>query len=699
MEPTSPILRVENLSVAYRSGRAWLDAVQDVSLAVHPGETYGLVGESGSGKTTLANAVMRYLGENARVRAGKIEFNGRDLYSLPDDEMRRIWGAEVSLVPQNPLSSLNPSIRIGEQVAEILRHHQGVDKAAARKRAVDLLARVRLPDPERLAEQFPHQVSGGMQQRVMIAMALSTSPRLLVLDEPTTSLDVTTQASILDLFRDLIQDSQTAVLFVTHNLGAIAEICDRVAVLYAGELVEDAPLAGLFDRPLHPYTRGLLDSIPRLGQYKSAAPLQSIPGQIPPLGARPSGCIFTPRCTLAVDACSKRPPLAALDGKRFVRCHRWEEILENKISARQPEVGTSQQLTGWPAARATATAEPGETPVLSVKNLSVHFDASHSFAQALVRKPPRKVRAVEKVTLEAGRSTILGLVGESGSGKSSLVRAVAGLVEKTGGEMELLGLPLPQKLSRRDLATLRHIQMVFQNPEEAFNPYLTIGDSLRRPLVTLLGKSQREADAEAKRLLAAVRLPGEYMERMPSQLSGGEKQRVAIARAFATNPDLLIADEPISSLDVSVQASILNLLSQLQAEHRHAMLFISHDLAVVSYLADEIAVIYLGHLMEIARSEALLEPPYHPYTEALLSAIPLGQPGARGEIIHLEGDIPSPTMVWQGCPFSTRCPRVISSLCIDQVPPWQVDAQTGKRYSCHIRVEDLRSIQKKLHIQ
>ncbi len=688
---TPPILQIEGLNVAYQQETAWQEAVRDFSLQIEPGQSYGLVGESGSGKTTIAMAIMRYLGEEGRVLQGRIALDGRDLLTLSESEMRQVWGAQMSLVPQNPLSSLNPSIRIGEQLAEVLRFHEGLDRAAADARIIQLLRMVRLPEPEVVANNYPHQISGGMQQRVLIAMALSTAPRLLILDEPTTSLDVTTQASILDLFRDLLQGIQSAVLYVTHNLGVVAQICDRVAVLYAGELVEDAPLEDLFRQPLHPYTRGLLDSVPKLGQNKSQVQLQSIQGQIPPIGARPSGCVFINRCPLAIEVCRERPPQYAPDSMRSTRCHRWEEIAAGKISSRQPSLFPAPHSNGR---KETSTAEI-QSPVLSLDDLKVYFDVRRSLAQALAGRPARQVKAVDGIDLSLPAGKTIGMVGESGSGKTTLARAVAGLVERSGGVIELLGLPLPPTLSGRSLETLKHLQMVFQNPEEALNPYMSVGASLRRPLITLMGKSRREADAEVQKLLAAVRLPGDYARRMPGQLSGGEKQRVAIARAFASSPDLLLADEPVSSLDVSVQASILNLLNQLQAEQSTTMLFISHDLAVVGYLADEIAVIYLGHLMEFTRAENLFEPPYHPYTEALLSAIPLPNPRVRRENIRLEGDIPSPAANLTGCPFHTRCPRFLGDICIQVDPPWQVDPVTGKRYFCHIPREDLMSMQVK----
>ncbi len=697
-----PVLNIEGLTIAYRHGDAWLEAVRDVSLRIDAGHTYGLVGESGSGKTTLALAIMRCLGEDGAVRRGTIEFAGRELLSLSESAMRQLWGAEMSLVPQDPLSSLNPSIRIGEQLAETLRHHDGLSDAEAGARAIDLLRMVRVPDPERVADSYPHQISGGMQQRVMIAMALSTEPQLLVLDEPTTNLDVTTQAAVLDLFRDLIRGRQTAALYVTHNLGVVARICDRVAVLYAGELVEDAPSADVFHRPLHPYTQGLLDSVPRLGQSKTAAPLQGIAGHIPPLGERPSACVYAPRCPLAIEKCHvERPPWDAPSAERRVRCHRWREILAGAISARQIP-------TGAPPARANGA---GDRPVLHLQDVAVHYPLRRTVGQALAGRPPRAVRAVDGVSVTIPRGRTLGLVGESGSGKTTLARAIVGLVENTNGSMELLDIPLPPGLTRRNLDTLRHLQIVFQNPEEALNPYLTVGETLRQPLRTLLGMSRGGADAEVERLLAAVRLPASYVWRLPGQLSGGEKQRVAIARACASNPDLLIGDEPVSALDVSVQASILNLLGELQRERNGTTLFISHDLAVVGYLADDVAVIYAGRLMEVASAADLFEPPYHPYTEALLSAIPVADPDIRQEHIRLagpalshvlskgeggvEGDVPSQTSGPTGCPFHPRCPRFLGDVCVTQTPPWQVD-ENGKRIFCHIPLNELRSVQERV---
>jgi peptide/nickel transport system ATP-binding protein len=677
------VLSIEALTVAYQVGRRWLDAVRDFTLRLERGCTYGLVGESGSGKSTIALTIMRHLGQAGKVRQGRILFDGADLLALNENEMRAVWGAQLTLVPQDPLSALNPSLKAGEQLAEPLRQHMGLSGGDVNRRVIELLAMVRVPDPERVASSYPHQISGGMQQRVMIAMALSTEPKLLILDEPTTALDVTTQATILDLLRDLMRERQTAALYVTHNLGVVARICDRVAVLYAGELVEDGTTSDLFNRPLHPYTQGLLDSVPRLGDNKRSMRLQAIPGRIPSLRERPEGCVFAPRCALAIDICQERPALELSDDGRLVRCHRWPEIAAGKVN-----LGSS--ATEVPASEIGKQGDAAT--VLELKDLQVYFDIRRSLSEVISRQPTRHVKAVDGVALAIPPGKTLGLVGESGSGKTSLARAVIGLEKATGGEMRLGDELLPSGLANRDLETMSRLQIVFQNPEEALNPYMTVGETLRRPLITLRKMSPEEADAIVPRLLADVRLPVAYAQRRPSQLSGGEKQRVAIARAFAANPDLLLSDEPVSALDVSVQASILNLLHTLQIEHQASNLFISHDLAVVGYLADEIAVIYAGQLMEVAPAEALFVAPHHPYTEALLSAIPLIDPDVEQTPIRLEGDVPNQIDMPAGCPFHPRCPRYLGDICATQRPPWR-ETDDGKRIFCHIPLNELKGQQ------
>jgi peptide/nickel transport system ATP-binding protein len=670
-----PALVVENLTVTYRIGSGPVTALRDVNLEIQPGEVHGLAGESGSGKTTLVLAAMRHLPEQAEITSGSIRLNGQELIGLGREEMRAVWGKQIALVPQDPLSALNPSLRIGAQLREL---RVDLSKEAAWEKGIGLLEMVQITDPERVGQSYPHQISGGMQQRVMIAMALCMGPKLLILDEPTTGLDSTTEAVVLDLIRDLMHDSQTATLYVSHSLGVIAQFADQLTVLYASELVEHGSKIELFERPLHPYTHGLLDSVPRLGENKHEIQLRSIGGSIPSLGDLPPACVFTPRCSVAIDICHEaRPKLEDAGVGRQVRCYRWEEIQAAEVDPRQPS-----------APPPFAISESVER-VLNVEDLEVRYDQPRSLAKWLKRSPPQSVRAVDNVAIAIGKGETFGLVGESGSGKTSLAQAVIGLVDPEAGNVELFGAKLPPKITERDREMLGQLQMVMQNPDEALNPYLSVGQSLARPLVLLRGTNSED---EIHTLLEAVRLPAGYADRYPAQLSGGEKQRVAIARAFAAIPDLVLLDEPVSSLDVSVQASILNLLNHLQSENGTSLLFISHDIAVVGYLSDYVGVLYLGRLMEVASSEALFDPPYHPYTEALLSAIPLLDPKASQERVRLQGELPSPLTPTTGCPFHSRCPRFLGRICVDQTPPWQED-ETGTSIFCHIPLEELRQEQ------
>ena len=674
------LLHINGLDVNYKVDGAELEVLRDIDLQINRGETVGLVGESGSGKSTLALAVMRRLAANGVVRDGEITFQGRSLLDLPEPEMQKIWGRGLAFVPQNPATALNPSLRIGEQIAEALRLY-GAQPDEARARAVDLLKEVRLAEAQRVVQSFPHQLSGGMQQRVMIALALSGQPQLLVLDEPTTALDVTTEAAVLDLLRMAVAERSASMLYVTHNLGVVAKISDRVVVLYAGELAEEASTEEIFSQPLHPYTRGVLDSAPRLGQRKDQNPLQGIPGQVPHLVDFPNACVFAPRCPLAFERCwNERPSWDSPSAGRHVRCHRWQEIAAGEISAHREETKPIR-------------AERQKTKlVLKVENLKVNYEVPQTLFQTVSRQPKRALQAVRDISLTARSGQTLGIVGESGSGKSSLARAIIGLAERGSGTVELLGMQLPVRLRTRTREMLSHLQMVFQNPDEALNPSMTVAESLTRPLIRLRGLSSAKAWEQIPMLLAAVRLPEDYAQRFPGQLSGGEKQRVAIARAFASQPELFLADEPVSALDVSVQANILNLLAELQVEGQTALVLISHDIAVVGYLSDQIAVMYLGEFMQVGPAETIFTPPYHPYTEALLSAVPPPDPFVAQKEIRLEGELPSPVNPPSGCPFHTRCPRFLGEICVQQIPPWR-ETRDGKRYFCHIPEDDLIRIQ------
>lgn len=668
------LLALRDLTVDYlREGR-WRSALREVSLDLRAGEICAVVGESGSGKSTLALALLRYLSPNGKIRAGVAELGAADVLRLPQGALRRLRGQRIAFVPQDPQVSLNPSLRVGEQMVEQIRVHKPVDRGTARARAHKLLANVDIGDPDRVARSYPHQLSGGMQQRVMIAMALSADPELLVLDEPTTGLDVTTQAVVLDLLREVIARHGTAALYITHNLGVVAQIAHRVAVLYAGELVEEAPVVDLFARPLHPYTQGLMASVPLLGEA-GRAPLASMPGRIPALGEAGEACVFAPRCPLAIDPCrAGHPQLEEVHrGRHRVRCVRWAEIESGRVHP------------SWPAEQpAERAAEEGHV-VLSADRLVKHFPGRRT---GLGRQPP--VRAVDRVDLRVAAGKTLGLVGESGSGKSTLARLVAGLEPADAGALDLRGRPLPLDLAQRERTQLAALQMVFQNPDEALNPYVPVGEALVRPLVQLQGRRVREARAEVRRLLELVRLPEAYARRRPQELSGGERQRVALARAFAARPALILLDEPTSSLDVSVQASLLNLLRGLQREQGSAYVFISHDLAVVGHLADAVAVLYRGRVMELGATREVFAPPYHPYTEALLSSVPLADPNATQARTRLP-EATAETWGTRGCPFHTRCPRKLGAICETEAPPWR-DVE-GDGILCHIPLEELCLLQ------
>ena len=664
---TAPALELDDLSVAYRVRGNWREVLRGVSFSIAQGEAFGLVGESGCGKSTAAFAVMRYLPRNGRVTSGGIRVGGADLLAMREAEVRRHRAKTVSMVYQNPGAALNPSIRIGAQVAEVFEI-AGASGEKARVRAKEILAKVQISDPGRVMRRYPHQLSGGMQQRVVIAMALASDPTLLILDEPTTGLDATVEAEVLDLVSSLRREFETSLLFISHNLAVIRRTCDRVGVLYAGRLVEEGPAEEVFRDPRHPYTVGLLRCIPRGGVRKGERPLDTIPGFLPALGAKLQGCVFTDRCGLAREICrEEEPPMHAIGGTRGSRCHFWQQAHE-------------VPHTGGLGANVMRARENG-APVLRVQHASKTF-----------RQDGHDVRALAEIDLLIRPGETLGLVGESGSGKSTLARLVLGLTAPDeGATIELDGEALAPTLAGRGSEDVRAIQIVFQNPDAALNRRFSVRRIVGRALTKLVGLSGERRDARLRELLHSVRFDDRLVGARPSQLSGGLKQRVAIARAFAGDPRVVVCDEPTSALDVSVQAAILNLLVELQGEQGVTYLFISHDLGVVRYLSDRIAVLYLGRLMEVGDAATVFDPPHHPYTEALLSAVPTLEGEVRPRI-RLEGEIPSASEPPSGCVFHTRCPRKWGEICEREEPPL-AEVEPGHLLRCHIPLDELGRLQ------
>ena len=678
-----PILEIDKLSISFFTRLREIPAVMDFSVSVQPGEAVGLVGESGCGKSTVALGVMRDLGKNGRIVGGTIRFKGRDMGEMSAEELRDIRGSEIAMIYQEPMASLNPAMRIGKQLMEVPMIHEGIGVEEARARALEVVRDVRLPDPERILNSFPHQLSGGQQQRIVIAMALMSKPSLLILDEPTTALDVTVEAAVVELVKDLGKKYGTSMLFISHNLGLVLETCDRLCVMYSGEAVERGSIKDVFDEMRHPYTQALFRSIPLPGADKNARPLVAIPGNFPLPHERPPGCNFGPRCDYFEAGRCDAQDIAMLpvpgNDRHQTRCLKFGEI-------------------DWDApikAAVTKEKAPIGDVVLRMENLRKYYEVA---ANALFGGGEKRVvKANETLSFEARESETLAIVGESGCGKSTFAKVLMGLETATDGQILLDNQSIGDvPIERRTTQNVADIQMVFQNPFDTLNPSMTVGRQIMRALEVFgIGNSEAERRARMLELLDLVKLPRAFAERMPRQLSGGQKQRVGIARAFAGGARIVVADEPVSALDVSVQAAVTDLLMEIQRKNKTTLLFISHDLSIVRYLSDRVMVMYLGHVVELGTTEQVFSPPYHPYTEALLSAVPIADTKVQKKHIVLEGDIPSAMNPPPGCPFQTRCrwkSKVPGNLCEREVPPMRKLAE-GHQIKCHLPDDELDNME------
>ena len=687
----APILKVRNAAISYETRYGDVEAVRDVSFDVHRAQTFGVVGESGCGKSTVAFGIVDFLGANGKIVGGSIKFQGQELVGRSQEELRKLRGDQISMVYQDPMQALNPSVTIGDQLAEVLTVHRGIPKSEAWEKSINMLDRVYMPDSANVMGRYPHQISGGQQQRVVIAMALLNNPALLIMDEPTTALDVTVEAVVLDLIEDLKRDFDTAIVYITHDLGVVARVCNHVGVMYAGEMVEVGSVSAIYKNPQHPYTQGLMRCVPKLGATKESSILYPIRGRVPAPKDRPKGaCIFAPRCDYATERClNEKPQLRDLEAGHSARCLYAETI---DPSSWEPPEGLVPELA------AEAEEGNGREPIITVESLKTYYEQESKSLLSLVGAGEKLyVKAVDDVSLQVPPGKTLGIVGESGCGKSTLAKTIIGLETPREGEAKFLGFDVTVPVSDRDTKLIQELQMVFQNPDSTMNPSYSVGHQIGRPLRRFKAVPGDQVRQEVIRLLNAVRLDGSYYHRLPRQLSGGEKQRVGIARAFASRPDLVLCDEPVSALDVSVQAAVLNLLMEIQREYGTTMMFIAHDLSVVRFFSDYVAVMYLGHIVEIGPAEAIYAPPYQPYTEALLSAVPIPDPAAEQKHIRLHGTVPSALHPPSGCPFHTRCPRREllpdgGKICEQEAPPWQYNSEEHRIY-CHIPLEELRKME------
>ncbi len=657
------MLEVFDLRLGFSVNGQLLKAVDGISFSIKAGETFALLGESGCGKSATAQGILRLLPAAGRVLGGSVQLQGKELLTLPEAGMRAVRGRRIAMIFQEPATSLNPVLSVGQQMGEVLRLHGGLTGQQARERMLELLSLVGIADGARRLREYPFQLSGGMKQRVMIAMALAGEPELLIADEPTTALDVTVQAQILDLLMRLQADRGMGILLITHDLGVVARTAHRVGVMYAGELVEVANRERFFTAPAHPYTRALFAALPDVSRRTTG--LATIPGQVPALDAMPPGCRFAGRCSHVMPICREESPdWRDLGGGHLVRCH-WEAADAKDAAEPPPD-----------AVGALPAAVPG---LLAVRDLRVHFP----IRRGLLQRTVGHVKAVDGLSLDLAKGRTLALVGESGCGKTTTGKAILQLLPHTSGSVRLNGVELIGMTRRRLRPYRRQAQMIFQDPFASLNPRLRVGEIIAEGALTLGNADARGAGAaQVEALLRQVGLDASAAGRYPHEFSGGQRQRIAIARALAVRPEIIVCDEPTSALDVSVQAQILNLLKSLQSEFGVAYLFITHNFAVVEYLAHEVAVMYLGRIVERGTVEEVLRSPRHPYTQVLLSAVPLPRLEGQGTAIRLAGDIPSPANPPQGCHFHPRCPQAMD-VCRGEYPAASTVSPT-QTVACHL---------------
>jgi len=672
------ILDIQNLNVVYNSPTGPIVAIKNLSLKLNAHEALGIIGESGCGKSTLSYSILDYLPSNAK-RSGSIMFNGEDLLLKSEKELMEYRGNRIAMVYQNPYSALNPSLTIGEQLDEVTRVHRNFTRSEARDASIQALKDLALGEAEGIVRRYPHQVSGGIQQRICIAMALLCQPDIMILDEPTTALDVTTEAAILDIIAELKENRSLSLIYISHDIGIVNKISDRIGVMYRGEIVEQGYKEDVFNHPKHPYTRALINCMPRSGVKKENTRLNTIPGYVTRRSADEKGCPFANRCEKKNETCQENYGLREIEPNYFAACDRAyaTDVPDNisiatakkSLSKEQKEVENTDKNEGF---------IKESQPLVSLQEVYKYY-----------KNRKRTVRALDGVNAVIERHDVLGVVGESGCGKSTLGHIISGLFEPTKGNVVFNGSDISKSWKHRSPDTIRDIQLIFQNPGRSLNPSFSVRQILDRPIKKMLKiKSKQERQEIIVNLLKKVDLGKEYLSRPSTALSGGEKQRIAVARAFVSSPKLIVCDEPTSALDVSVQASVLNLLEELQEQSETSYMFISHDLNVINYISDHILVMYLGRVCEYGLRDEVIRPPYHPYTEALLSAVPDVNPSKKKKPIRLEGSPPDPSKKIIGCPFAGRCHKEIKGLCSTTPPPLKQVSPTHYIY-CHLSEDKL----------